>query len=97
MLAGSVPGDMHHGVCQRNASLSLSFSISLSLILPFSHSLFLPRFQVTSDYFVFASLGDSRAILASNDEVVFSTKDHKPGDQRERKRIYDAGGYHSSG
>lgn len=49
--------------------------------------------MVTSDYFVFANLGDSRAILASNDEVVFSTKDHKPGDQRERKRIYDAGGF----
>lgn len=49
--------------------------------------------MVTADYFVFANLGDSRAVLASNDAVVFSTKDHKPEDHKERKRIYDAGGF----
>jgi len=37
--------------------------------------------------------GDSRAVLARNDKVVISTKDHKPRDEKEKNRIEKAGCY----
>ena len=48
---------------------------------------------VAQDHIVFANAGDSRALLSSGGRVIFATEDHKPGDQRERDRICDAGGY----
>lgn len=45
------------------------------------------------DHYAFSNLGDSRAILVSGGNVVFSTTDHKPTDRRERSRIYGAGGF----
>ncbi|CAF2439625.1 unnamed protein product [Rotaria sp. Silwood2] len=41
----------------------------------------------------FLNVGDSRAILVSNEgRVLLATKDHKPSDQIERQRIQEAGG-----
>ena len=39
-----------------------------------------------------ANLGDSRAVLEENGKVGFATKDHKPNDPDERRRIEAAGG-----
>jgi serine/threonine protein phosphatase PrpC len=42
----------------------------------------------------FANSGDSRAItIKKNNEIKAITKDHKPDDQKEKERIYNAGGY----
>eukprot|EP00041_Stephanoeca_diplocostata_P037147 m.1389521 g.1389521 ORF g.1389521 m.1389521 type:complete len:529 (+) comp24987_c0_seq73:335-1921(+) len=48
---------------------------------------------ILQDHYVFANAGDSRSILVSGGEVAFATLDHKPGDARERQRIYNAGGF----
>ena len=40
-----------------------------------------------------ANTGDSRAIVVRKGKVLLATKDHKPGEESERKRIEDAGGY----
>jgi len=41
----------------------------------------------------FINLGDSRAILMDKNEIIFATKDHKPGDPEEIQRIQNAGGF----
>ena len=41
---------------------------------------------------VFSNVGDSRAIVISGNEIVFSTVDHKPETQSEKERIEAAGG-----
>lgn len=48
---------------------------------------------VTDDYFVFANLGDSRALLCSDGKLTFATEDHKPTSQEEKDRICNAGGF----
>lgn len=48
---------------------------------------------VTQDFFVFANLGDSRALLSSGQQLAFATRDHKPNDQTEKDRICEAGGF----
>jgi serine/threonine protein phosphatase PrpC len=48
----------------------------------------------------FAWVGDSRAVLARNGNVIYATRDHKPGDSQEKMRIEAAGGsvtYHRMG
>ena len=40
----------------------------------------------------FFNAGDSRTFLVSNNDVKFSTVDHKPTDEAEKKRIESAGG-----
>lgn len=54
---------------------------------------------ITEEYLIFINLGDSRAFYSgykNKDDnklkVLFSTKDHKPGDVEEKKRILNAGG-----
>lgn len=42
---------------------------------------------------VFNNAGDSRALVIRNNEVVFSTVDHKPDTPSEKARIEKAGGY----
>ena len=41
-----------------------------------------------------ANVGDSRAFLSENKgmDVIAGSKDHKPGEDREKKRITEAGG-----
>eukprot|EP00039_Didymoeca_costata_P007625 m.102078 g.102078 ORF g.102078 m.102078 type:complete len:518 (-) comp13759_c0_seq2:125-1678(-) len=48
---------------------------------------------ITQDHFVFANLGDSRAVLSCRGGLAFATEDHKPSHPREIDRICDAGGY----
>ncbi len=52
---------------------------------------------VEKDIIKFMHVGDSRAILCSNDKIRFVTSDHRPERVDERKRIEDLGGkvYHS--
>lgn len=49
-----------------------------------------------ADYLIFCNLGDSRAIMFSNlqnsNNLIFQTKDQKPTDSSENKRIKDSGG-----
>lgn len=46
---------------------------------------------------VFCNVGDSRAIVISNNEIVFSTVDHKPTTPYEKDRIEKAGGFVQNG
>lgn len=55
-----------------------------------------------ADYLIFCNLGDSRAIMFSNlsktsniltTDLIFKTKDQKPTDSLENKRIKNSGGY----
>lgn len=41
----------------------------------------------------FINLGDSRALLVRDGKVLHATKDHKPGDAKEKARIEKVGGY----
>jgi len=47
---------------------------------------------ITKKHFFFFNAGDSRTILVSDSKVTFSTEDHKPTNEAEKKRIEDAGG-----
>lgn len=40
-----------------------------------------------------ANAGDSRMIACIDDQVEVLSHDHKPNDEKERKRIYEAGGF----
>ena len=46
---------------------------------------------ITKDAFYFCNVGDSRSILAREKKVFLETKDHKPEDLIERRRIIAAG------
>eukprot|EP00047_Mylnosiga_fluctuans_P021596 m.106834 g.106834 ORF g.106834 m.106834 type:complete len:445 (+) comp8955_c2_seq7:562-1896(+) len=48
---------------------------------------------VTPTHIVVAHLGDARAVLCRGGKADFSTKDHKPDNPEETKRIVDAGGF----
>lgn len=48
---------------------------------------------LTPEHHIFANCGDSRAVLARNDEVAFATKDHKPTNPEETARVRHAGGF----
>eukprot|EP00039_Didymoeca_costata_P015731 m.272566 g.272566 ORF g.272566 m.272566 type:complete len:556 (+) comp16275_c1_seq11:197-1864(+) len=52
---------------------------------------------VTKSHLLISNLGDSRALVRGPNGIVFNTKDHKPGDEKEKKRIEDAGGWVVSG
>lgn len=41
---------------------------------------------------IFANVGDSKAFIVRNNKVYFSTKEHKPKEEKERKRIISNGG-----
>lgn len=47
---------------------------------------------MSEKHIVCANTGDSRAVLCRRSRVVPLSYDHKPNDDRERKRIYEAGG-----
>lgn len=47
---------------------------------------------ITPDKIVFGNCGDSRGLVCRNQKVLFSTEDHKPYMDAERKRIEKAGG-----
>lgn len=47
---------------------------------------------ITPEDMFFFNAGDSRTFLVSNNDVKFSTVDHKPTDEAEKKRIESAGG-----
>lgn len=49
--------------------------------------------HVKKDKITCASVGDSRAVLYHNGEIVSLTEDHKPEMEEERRRINNAGGY----
>lgn len=51
---------------------------------------------ITPSHLVFAHLGDARAVLCRNGAPVFVTKDHKPDQPEETKRIEAAGGFVAS-
>lgn len=40
-----------------------------------------------------ANAGDSRTVMSKNKVVTDLSKDHKPDDTEEKRRIYNAGGY----
>lgn len=40
-----------------------------------------------------SNAGDSRTVLSKNKQAVDLSKDHKPDDPEERKRIYNASGF----
>jgi len=47
---------------------------------------------ITPTHYIVANAGDSRLILVKSDKVFFASKDHKPDDPNEMKRIFNAGG-----
>lgn len=47
---------------------------------------------LTPDHIIIGNTGDSRTVLCQSDQVAFATQDHKPGDDRERTRVQQAGG-----
>lgn len=47
---------------------------------------------VTPNKVIFANCGDSRALLCSNKNIKFVTSDHKPYNEKEKRRIENAGG-----
>jgi len=51
---------------------------------------------VTPDHVIFGNCGDSRGLVARENEVAFYTEDHKPTNPEERDRITKAGGKFSS-
>ena len=48
--------------------------------------------MITPDKIIFGNCGDSRGLFCRNGEVLFETKDHKPVNEIERRRIEKAGG-----
>jgi protein phosphatase 1B len=48
--------------------------------------------MVLPDRVIFANSGDSRAVYSREGKCLFGTKDHKPTDEDEERRIVDAGG-----
>lgn len=46
----------------------------------------------TPTHIVSANVGDSRAVLCSNKQVIALSEDHKPFHDDEKKRIMEAGG-----
>lgn len=48
--------------------------------------------MLTPTHLIVANTGDSRSVLCQADSVIFSTLDHKPGDDTERNRVEAAGG-----
>lgn len=53
---------------------------------------------LTPKHFFFYNIGDSRSfIVRGTDEIVFSTADHKPSNDEERRRIEAAGGFLKAG
>lgn len=48
--------------------------------------------MVTPKHVIWGNCGDSRGLLVRSDEVKFATEDHKPYNEKERKRIEKAGG-----
>jgi len=44
-----------------------------------------------------ANAGDSRTVLSKNKQAIDMSKDHKPDDPEERKRIYNANGFVEDG
>lgn len=48
---------------------------------------------LTPEHIIIGNTGDSRTVLCRNDEVMFTTIDHKPTDDKERNRVEQAGGH----
>eukprot|EP00043_Microstomoeca_roanoka_P029008 m.20516 g.20516 ORF g.20516 m.20516 type:complete len:343 (-) comp8904_c0_seq1:643-1671(-) len=48
---------------------------------------------LTPTHFIFGNCGDSRVVLASNNQVKFASEDHKPMNEGERERVRKAGGF----
>lgn len=48
--------------------------------------------MITPDKIIWANCGDSRGILCRKEKLLFSTEDHKPYMEGEKKRIVSAGG-----
>lgn len=48
---------------------------------------------VTPTHVILANVGDSRSMFVSGGEIIISTDDHKPSNEKESKRIYEAGGH----
>lgn len=48
--------------------------------------------MITPQSIIFSNCGDSRALLVRNNAVQFYTKDHKPVDPEEERRVINAGG-----
>ena len=48
---------------------------------------------VTPTHVIIGNVGDSRSVFVSGGQVKFASEDHKPSNEREAKRIVEAGGY----
>mmetsp|Transcript_33187 Transcript_33187/g.86773 ORF Transcript_33187/g.86773 Transcript_33187/m.86773 type:complete len:412 (+) Transcript_33187:289-1524(+) len=48
---------------------------------------------MTDTHYHFFNVGDSRTVLATDGKPSFATRDHKPGDMSEFRRIQSAGGF----
>ena len=48
--------------------------------------------MIKGNKIIIANVGDSRCVVYKKSKVEFSTRDHKPGDEEEKKRIELAGG-----
>jgi len=49
--------------------------------------------MITPTHIVCANAGDSRSVLGTSDSFEAMSEDHKPSDEKERKRIENAGGH----
>uniref|UniRef100_A0A8R1DTE9 PPM-type phosphatase domain-containing protein n=1 Tax=Caenorhabditis japonica TaxID=281687 RepID=A0A8R1DTE9_CAEJA len=47
---------------------------------------------ITPTHIIIGNLGDSRAVVAGKNGQIFGTEDHKPYNEKERRRIEEAGG-----
>jgi len=52
---------------------------------------------VTRDEIFCANAGDSRSVLSSGGKAIELSKDHKPDDPEESRRIHQAGGFVEEG
>jgi len=48
---------------------------------------------VTPTHIIIGNCGDSRSVLVSGGKVVFASEDHKPTNEKEQRRILEAGGF----